>query len=129
MEEFIIAETSKIFTKGVKKYVEKYKVEDPLSVFVLLYIKSKEEVGYQVYVEDEFKEEVSIKDILGVKVIDLKGYSVIAPPYILKFLQDFAKELGTYQVDVTIYLNEDQETKRMLDYSCQRKANSLERFF
>lgn len=113
MEEFIISETSKIFTKGVKRYVEKYKVEDPLDASVLLYIKSKEEVGYQVYVDGQFKEEVTIKDILGVKVIDLKGYSVIAPPYILNFLQDFAKELGTHQIDVTIYLNEDQDDVRL----------------
>jgi hypothetical protein len=62
-------------------------------------------VGYQIYVGSEFKEEVTIKDILGVKVMDLKGYSVISPPYIHQFLLNFKVELRTDKVDVIIYLD------------------------
>lgn len=106
MEEFIISETSKIFSKGIKRYVKKFGVDEH-DVSILLYVKSSEDVGYQIYVGGEFKEEVTIKDILGVKVMDIKGYSVIAPPYIYQFLLNFVKELNTYKVDVTIYLNEE----------------------
>lgn len=106
MEQFIISETSKIFSKGIRRYAKNYKVEEH-DVSILLYIKSAEDVGYLIYVDGEFKEEVTIKDILGVKVMDIKGYSVIAPPYIYQFLLNFVKELNTYKVDVTIYLNED----------------------
>ncbi|MFY8161470.1 MAG: hypothetical protein ACOVNU_09085 [Candidatus Kapaibacteriota bacterium] len=106
MEEFIISETSKIFSKGIRRYAKNYKVEEH-DVSILLYIKSAEDVGYLIYVDGEFKEEVTIKDILGVKVMDIKGYSVIAPPYIYQFLLNFVKELNTYKVDVTIYLNEE----------------------
>lgn len=115
MEEFIIAETSKIFTKGVKRYVEKYKCEEH-DASILLYLKGDEEVGYQIYVGGEFKEEVGIKDILGVKFIDLKGYSVIAPPYILNFLQGFASELNTKKIDVSIYLSEEADDVRFFLY-------------
>jgi hypothetical protein len=106
MEEFIISETSKIFSKGIVKYAKKYKADEH-DVSILLYIKGEDEVGYLVFVNGEFKEEVTIKDILGVKVIDYKGYSVIAPPYIYQFLLNFVEELKTNKVDVTIYLKED----------------------
>jgi hypothetical protein len=115
MEEFIISETSKIFTKGIKRYVKKYSVDEH-DVSILLYIKSSEDVGYQIYVGSEFKEEVTIKDILGVKVMDLKGYSVIAPPYIHQFLLKFKVELRTDKVDVSIYLDENGEDVRFFLY-------------
>jgi hypothetical protein len=115
MEDFIISETNKIFTKGVKRYVEKYKCEEH-DASILLYLKGEEEVGYQIYVDGVFKEEVTIKDILGVKVIDLKGYSVIAPPYIYNFLSGFASELNTKKVDVSIYLNEEGDGVRFFLY-------------
>ena len=115
MEDFIISETSKIFTRGVKRFVDKYKCEEQ-EASILLYLKSIDEVGYQVYVEGEYKEEVTIKDILGVKIIDLKGYSVIAPPYILNFLLGFTKELNTIKVDVSIFLDENGDDVRFFLY-------------
>ena len=115
MEEFIASETSKIFSKGIKAYAKKYKVEEQ-DVSILLYMKLGDTVGYQTYVDGNFKEEVTIKDILGVKVMDLKGYSVIAPPYIYNFLVDFVNELGTRSVDITIYLNEDGDDVRFFLY-------------
>jgi hypothetical protein len=116
MEEFIIAETSKIFSKGIKRYVKKYNVDEH-DVSILLYVKSSEDVGYQIYVNGEFKEEVTIKDILGVKVMDIKGYSVIAPPYIHQFLLNFKVELRTDKIDVSIYLDENGEDVRFFLYS------------
>ncbi len=111
MKEIIISETSKTFVKGLKKYVEKYKCEEQ-DASILLYIKGAEEVGYQIYIDGLFKEEVSIKDILGVKIVDLKGISVIAPPYILGFLNVFASELNTKKVDISVYLDEEGEDVR-----------------
>lgn len=107
MQEFIASESSKIFSKGIKKFIESNKIEDELSVSLLLYIKGMDEVGYQYYVDGEFKSETTIKEILGVKVVDMKGYSVIAPPYIYKILLDLRVELRSNNVDVSIYLSED----------------------
>lgn len=115
MQEFIVSETSKVFTKGIKRYVDKYSSEMH-DVSLLLYLKSKEDVGYQVYLSGDFKEEVTIKDILGVKMMDIKGYSVIAPPYIKKILEDLSEELKSNKVDLTLYLNEDGDDVRYFLY-------------
>ena len=115
MQEFIVEETSKIFTKGIKRFVDKNKV-DIHEVSILLYLQKDDEVGYQVYVNGNYSENVTIKDILGVKVVDLKGYSVIAPPYIEKFLVDFRNELKSDKIDVSVYLNEDGDDVRFFLY-------------
>lgn len=115
MQEFIVSETSKIFTRGIKRYVEKHKV-DLHDVSILLYLQRDEEVGYQIYVNGSYVEDVTIKDILGVKMIDLKGYSVIAPPYIRKFLLDFKEELKSDKSDVSVYLDESGDDVRFFLY-------------
>jgi len=115
MQEFIVEETSKIFTKGIKRFVEKNKV-DIHEVSILLYLQRDNEVGYQIYVNGNYSENVTIKDILGVKVVDLKGYSVIAPPYIEKFLVNFRNELKSDKIDVSVYLNEDGDDVRFFLY-------------
>lgn len=107
MQEFIVSESSKIFLKGIKKFIESNKIEDELSVSLLLYIKGMDEVGYQYYVDGVFNSETTIKEILGVKLIDMKGYSVIAPPYIYKILIDLRVQLRSNNVDVSVYINED----------------------
>jgi hypothetical protein len=109
MQEFIASESSKIFVKGIKKFIESNKIEDELSVSLLLYIKGMDEVGYQFYVDGVFHSETTIKELLGVKVVDMKGYSIIAPPYIYKILIDLRVKLRSNNIDVSIYLNEDRD--------------------
>lgn len=115
MQEFIQAETSRMFVKGLKRYVDKYKVEFD-KVFLLLYLKTMEEAGYMIFVNGEMKEVINLKEFLGVKIIDLKGYTMIAPPYILQFLKEFSVELDTNRFDVDVYLNEDMDDVRLFLY-------------
>jgi hypothetical protein len=115
MEDFIVSETSKIFSKGVKRYVNKYKVGIH-DVSILLYLQKDENVGYQVYLNGNYSEDVTIKDILGVTIMDMKGYSVIAPPYIQKFLVEFKRELSSNKIDVSVYLDEEGEDVRFFLY-------------
>ena len=115
MEDFIVSETSKIFSKGIKRYVDKYKT-GLNDVSILLYLQKDNEVGYQIYVNGNYSEDVTIKDILGVKMMDLKGYSVIAPPYIQEFLLDFKNELKSNKIDVSVYLDEEGEDVRFFLY-------------
>lgn len=115
MEDFIVSETSKIFSKGIKRYVDKYKT-GLNDVSILLYLQKDNEVGYQIYVNGNYSEDVTIKDVLGVKMMDLKGYSVIAPPYIQKFLLDFKNELKSNKIDVSVYLDEEGEDVRFFLY-------------
>jgi hypothetical protein len=115
MEDFIVSETSKIFSKGINKYVEKYKV-GLHDVSIVLYLQKDNEVGYQTFVNGDYRENVTIKDILGVKVVDMKGYSLIAPPYIEKFLLDFRKSMNSDKIDVSVFLNEDGTDVRFFLY-------------
>ena len=79
MQEFIASESSKIFFKGIKKFIESNKIEDELSVSLLLYIKGMDEVGYQFYVDDVFHSETTIKELLGVKVMKIIiGWQLLA---------------------------------------------------
>jgi len=109
MIDFIASESSRIFLKGIKKFIESNKIEDVFSVSLLLYIKEEDEVGYQYYIDGVFHSETTIKNILGVKVIDTKGYSVFAPPYIYNILVDLCNKLQSNKVDVSIYINEDED--------------------
>jgi hypothetical protein len=115
MEDFIVSETSKIFSKGIKKYVDKYKAELH-DVSIILYLQRDEEVGYQIFVNGSYSEDVSIKEILGVKVVDMKGYSIIAPPYIQKFLIDFKYGMKSNKIDVSVFLSEDGEDVKFFLY-------------
>jgi len=115
VEEFIVSETSKCFTKGIKRYVDNYDC-GMHDVSLLLYLKDEHQVGYQMYVTGDFKEEVTIKDILGVKWIDRSGFSMIAPPYIKKILEDLSEEMKSNKVDITVYLNEDGDDVRFFLY-------------
>lgn len=124
MEEFIITETSKVFTKGIKKYVEKYGCATH-DLSILLYMKESEKEGYQIYVGGDYKEDVTIKDILGVKFMDLKGISAIAPGYIQKILKDCADELKSQKVDIAVYLNEDESDVRYFLYENGKFQNEV----
>lgn len=115
MQEFIQNETSKMFVKGLKRYCQKYNKEYD-QVFLLLYLKLFDEVGYMIFVDGQMQEEISLKEFLGVKVVDLKGYTVLAPPYILGFLQEFSRELDSIRIDVNVYLNEDMDDVNLFLY-------------
>lgn len=115
MEEFIVSETSKIFSRGIKRYVDKYKAEIH-DISIVLYLQKDEEAGYQIFLKGDYVEDVTIKDILGVKVMDIKGYSMIAPPYIQKFLLDFKKSMNSDKIDISVFLDEDGEDVRFFLY-------------
>lgn len=115
-DDIIAGETNRMFYKGIQRYAKKY-AKELNEVNVLLYLKSQESEGYQIYVDGQFKEEVTIKDLLGVKLIDIKGYSLIAPPNILKFLKKYATELNSMKVDISVYMNEDCDDVRYFLYN------------
>lgn len=115
-DEMVAAITNQIFLKGIERFCKKHQKEQS-EVSILLYLKTKEEAGYQVYLNGNFKEETTIKEILGVKVVDLKGYSVIAPPYILKILTRLAEEMNSEKVDVSVYMNEGCDDVRYFLYN------------
>lgn len=117
MQEFIIGESQNIFSKAIKRYAVEAKKENH-EVSILLYLKNVdgEKVdGYKICYNNQPVKEVGIKDILNVK-FDIKGYSFLVPPHIIRFLKDFENELSSTQVDVCVYLSkeDDQECRFFL---------------
>jgi hypothetical protein len=111
MQEFIIDETQKIFCKSIKRYANDLKKENQ-EISIMLYIKQdeEEEVGYKICVDNNPVQTVNIKDVLNVK-FDIKGYSLIVPPYIKQFLNDFEKQLNSKSIDVCVYLSKEDENE------------------
>ena len=113
MQEFIIDETQKIFCKSIKRYANDLKKENQ-EISIMLYLKQDEneeengEVGYKICVNNNPEISATIKDILNVK-FDIKGYSLIVPPYIKQFLNDFEKQLNSKAIDVCVYLSKEDE--------------------
>ena len=111
MQEFIIDETQKIFCKSIKRYANDLKKENQ-EISIMLYLKQdeEEEVGYKICVNNNPVETVTIKDVLNVK-FDIKGYSLIVPPYIKQFLNDFEKQLNSKAIDVCVYLSKEDDNE------------------
>ena len=117
MEEFIINETNKIFTKAINNFSKADKVEKE-DVSILMFLKEEgedREVGFKVCHHHIPVKEVSMMNILGVR-IDLKGYSLLVPPQIKKIIEDFEKSIGSNKIEISVYLNreEDDEVRYFL---------------
>lgn len=116
MQDFIVGETNKIFSKAIKRYAKQGGIEEE-KVSILLYLFDEGEiddngevirsVGYRICHNYAPVFSVSIMDILGVK-IDLRGYSFLVPPQIKKILEGFESELGSSGVEVCVFLNREE---------------------
>ena len=118
MEEFIIGETKKIFSKAIKRFSKKDGIEKE-NVSILLYLTEGEdgrEVGYKICHNHIPERESKIMEILGV-MIDIKGYSMLVPPQIKKIIENFEIELSTNEAEVCVYLDrEDDDEVRYFLY-------------
>jgi hypothetical protein len=128
MQEFIIDETQKIFCKSIKRYANDLKKENQ-EISIMLYIKQdgeeEGEVGYNICVNNNPVQSVTIKDVLNVK-FDIKGYSLIVPPYIKQFLNDFEKQLNSTTIDVCVYLSkEDEDECRFFLFNAGKFVNEV----
>ncbi len=107
MKEFIISETKKIFIKGIKKFAKEKGVEPETIAIMMLLV--DEEDTYKVLLNDQPVQDVTLREILGIKVIDLKGYTVMVPPHIIRLLTDLQTEHETTAIDVCAYLDKNDE--------------------
>jgi hypothetical protein len=122
MQEFIVNETKKIFSKAIQRYAKKDGIEEE-NVSLLLHLFDEGEindegelerkVGYMICHNYAPVKSVSIMDILGVK-IDLRGYSLLVPPQIKNILESFESELGSKKIEVGVYL--DREDSEEINY-------------
>jgi|694.fasta_scaffold22102_19 hypothetical protein len=115
MEEFIIGETTKIFSKAIKRYA-KLDFQNQLDVSLLLNLETNEDgeraVAYQVCNHHQPVKKIKIMDVLGV-LIDLKGYSLLVPPQIKKIIENFEVEMNSKNCEVCVYLDREDENEVM----------------
>lgn len=126
MEEFIISETTKIFSKAINRFSKNDK-QNPLNTSLILSLGEDEEkkVEYQICFEHQPVRKCSIMEVLGVK-IDLKGYSLLVPPQIKKIIENFITELGSESVEVSVYLDREDENQVM--YFLYKDGHLVKRF-
>lgn len=116
LEDVIISETTNVFEKAIKRYASENKVtEDRISI--LLYLIEGED-AYTLCIDNNPIKEVSIKDILGIKYIDMKGYSIILPPQIVNILNKLEEEHKSNVIDVSVHfdINGDEDKIRFFLY-------------
>jgi len=110
MQEFIVAETTKIFNKAIKKQAKSSGIEDEkVSILLSLSKDSERNVEYTFCENFQPVKKVGIKEILGVKMIDSKGYSILVPPQIKKILENFENEQKSDEVEVGVYMNPEED--------------------
>lgn len=129
MLEFVVNETEKVFVKAIKK-VAKDSMLDQSQVSFLLGLKQEGEekaVKYEVCHEYVPVKETTIKEILGIKKIDFKGFSFILPPKIKEILEDFSKSEESEEVEVAVFLNRENEDK--VRYFLYNKGQYVREFF
>lgn len=117
MEDFIISETSKIFSKAIKRYAKESGVtEDRVSILLGLFDEGEideksgevvRNVRYSVCLDHSPVKQVGIMEVLGVK-IDFKMYSVIVPPQIKNILENFERQYGSRDVEAMVYINDER---------------------
>jgi hypothetical protein len=113
MLEIVVSETQKVFVKAINKFA-KDALLDQTQVSFLLSLKDGaegKEVKYEVCHEYVPIRETNIKEILGVKKIDFKGYTYFIPPRIKQILEDFAVAMKSEDVEVAVFLNREDEDK------------------
>ena len=108
MQDFIISEATSIFLKAIKRYSKEEKVEEN-EISISLYLDEQQEVAYYLSVSGKWHSELTIKNILNVKKFSVKGYDVFIPPHIQSFLIDFKTELQSENIDVSVYINNNDE--------------------
>jgi hypothetical protein len=110
MLEFIISEATSIFLKAIQRFAKEQNVEEN-EISISLYLDEEEEVAYYLSVSGNWHSDLTIKNILNVKKFSIKGYDVIIPPYLQSFLVDFRTELQSQNIDVSVYISNEDEDK------------------
>jgi hypothetical protein len=128
MVEYVISESKKVFFKALVKYSKEAKLERG-SMSLRLYLKEADgEVGYTVCHDGVFVKDISILDILDIKyqILDIKGYSLIVPPYLKGFLEGFNDEFGSKKMEIFIYFDiKDEDEIRFFLFNDEEMVKEI----
>ena len=113
MIDFIVNETERIFCKAIHTFAKKDMVDVSQISFQmsLREVDGENVVRYDVCHDDVAVRETNIKEVIGVKSFDFKGYTMIVPPKIKEILENFSKALNSKNVDIVVYLSDVDDDK------------------
>lgn len=105
---FIVSQSKGIMSRAIDRYA-KQKDVTPEKVQLLLNMKDAG-VGYFLMQNFRIEQELSIMDVLGVKV-DFKGYSMIAPPFIRQALERMTDQYKVTAADLSVIITKRPDVK------------------
>ena len=108
MEGLILSETRKIFNKAIKRFAEKDKKEKQ-DVSILFKLNGNREVQYMLCYDHKPFKEITIKEILDVRTIDMKGYTILVPPQIKNIIEKLETQKSSKNIEVCVYLNREDD--------------------
>lgn len=124
MEQFIVQETAKLFNKAIKKFAKEDK-KDEQDVSIILGLNSSEEVQYILCHEHKPHRETTIKEILNIKGIDFKGYTVLVPPQIKKIIESLQVSLNSKNIEIGVYQSRKEDDEENVQYFVYVNGNFL----
>jgi len=124
MEEFILSETTKIFNKAIKRFAKNDKKESE-NVSIILGLNMSDEVQYILCHDHKPHRETTIKEILDVRTIDLKGYTMLVPPQIKRILEGLRASLGSKNVEVSVYQSRKEDDEDGIQYFVYKDGNFI----
>jgi hypothetical protein len=129
MIDIVVSETEKIFCKAIKTFSKKDMLDQTQVSFLLSLteVDGENVVKYELCHEHVPVRETNIKEILGVKNIDFKGYTYFVPPKIKQILDDFSESLNSKNVEIGVYLNREDEDK--IRYFLYNEAQYIKEIF
>lgn len=108
MEDFILSETKKIFNKAIKRFAKNDSKEQE-NVSILLRLNGEREVEYVLCHDHSPHRETTIKEILDVRTIDMKGYTLLVPPQIKNIIEKLEAQESSKNIEVCVYLNREED--------------------
>lgn len=87
---FIVSQSKQIMGNAIERYAKKWNTP-PQTMQLMFKLQGDDAVAYYLLKDFKMESELSIMDILGVK-IDFKGYSLIAPAFIRKSMERIVQQ-------------------------------------
>jgi hypothetical protein len=112
MKEIIISELHRVFSSAILRFAKEKKHNSEL-FHISLFLNEDREVSYNLCYEGIAINPLTILNILNVRVMDLKGYSVIVPPHIKTLLESFENQYDEF-VEINVHLDRDEEKEGMI---------------
>ena len=125
MKEVIINETNKVFIKALERYA-KQNDQDIKDIQLIIALDENQELIYKYCIKGVAKENVTLKQVLGIKNIDFKGFTMIIPPYLMQIFSKLIQEQNSDNVEVVICFNTVKEYCRYFLFDKGQKVREIQ---